>query len=70
VVERCREATDGPILVGIGVSTPGHAVEAASIADGVVVGSAVVSRVLEEGAAAAGAFLATLRAALDGTRPA
>ncbi|HEX2182660.1 MAG TPA: tryptophan synthase subunit alpha, partial [Rubrobacteraceae bacterium] len=65
VVAACREATDAPVLVGIGVSTPAHAVEAAASADGVVIGSAVVRLVLEEGAAPAGAFLGEVRAALD-----
>lgn len=67
VVEACRSATDAPVLVGIGVSSPAHAVEAAATADGVVIGTAVVRLVLEEGAASAGAFLAEVRAALDGT---
>ena len=65
VVERCRGATELPILVGIGITTPEHAVEAAGVADGVVVGTAVVSRVMEEGAEAAGGFLAEVRDALD-----
>lgn len=65
VVAACREATDAPVLVGIGVSSPDHAVEAARTADGVVIGTAVVRLVLEEGAAPAGAFLAEVRAALD-----
>jgi tryptophan synthase alpha chain len=68
VVEACREATDLPVLVGIGVSTPEQAVEAASVADGVVIGSAVVSRLLEEGPGAAAAFLETVRRALDGAK--
>lgn len=65
VVAACREATDAPVLVGIGVSSPVHAVEATATADGVVIGTAVVRLVLEEGAAPAGAFLAEVRAALD-----
>lgn len=65
VVAACRAATDAPVLVGIGVSSPAHAVEAAATADGVVIGTAVVRLVLEEGAAPAGAFLAEVRAALD-----
>jgi tryptophan synthase alpha chain len=68
VVRACREATDLPVLVGIGVSTPEQAVEAASVADGVVIGSAVVSRLLEEGPSAAAAFLETVRRALDATK--
>jgi tryptophan synthase alpha chain len=65
VVQRCRAATDAPVLVGIGITTPAQASEAAEFADGVVIGSAVVSRVIEQGADAAGAFLAEVRAALD-----
>ena len=65
VVGACRDATDLPILVGIGVSTPSQAIEATRVADGVVIGSAVVTRVLEQGADAAAAFLAEVRAALD-----
>lgn len=65
VVSACRDATDAPVLVGIGVSTPAHAVEAAASADGVVIGTAVVRLILEEGAGPAGAFLAEVRAALD-----
>lgn len=65
VVATCRDATDAPVLVGIGVSSPAQAVEATGTADGVVIGTAVVRLVLEEGAAAAGAFVAAVRAALD-----
>ena len=66
VVRACRAATDRPVLVGIGVSTPEQAVEASREADGVVIGSAVVSRVVEKGAEDAERFLADVRAALDG----
>jgi tryptophan synthase alpha chain len=65
LVDRCRRVTDLPVLIGIGVSTPQQAIEAAGVADGVVIGSAVVSRVLEQGPQAAADFLAEVRAALD-----
>lgn len=65
VVERVRAATDAVVLVGIGVSTPDQAREASRVADGVVIGTAVVRRVMDEGAASAAAFLADVRAALD-----
>jgi tryptophan synthase alpha chain len=65
VVERCRKATDLPVLVGIGVSSPEQAVEACRAADGVVIGSAVVARVMDEGASAAVEFLVGVRGALD-----
>ena len=65
VVEACRKETDLPVLVGIGVSTPAHAAQAAAAADGVVIGTAVVRRILEEGADVARAFLAEVRASLS-----
>jgi tryptophan synthase alpha chain len=65
VAVACKQATDLPVLVGIGISTPEQAHEAAATADGVVIGSAVVRRLLEEGPGAARAFLASVRAALD-----
>lgn len=65
VVAMCREATDLPVLIGIGVSTPEQAREAASIADGAVVGSALVKRLLEQGPAAAGELARAIRDALS-----
>jgi tryptophan synthase alpha chain len=64
VVGACKSATDLPVLVGIGVSTPEQAVEASAVADGVVIGSAVVRRILEE-PEEVDPFLASVRAALD-----
>lgn len=49
-VERLKRATALPICVGFGVKTPDAAAAIARVADGVVVGSAIVSR-LGEGAA-------------------
>lgn len=67
VVGRIREATDLPVCVGVGVSTPAQAAAVCEVADGVVVGSALVRRLLEGGGPdAAGAFVGSLRAALDG----
>ena len=65
VAGACRSVTDLAVLVGIGVSSPAHARATAEHADGVVVGSAVVRRVLDEGAESARAFLADFRVALD-----
>ncbi len=47
LVRRCREITDLPIGVGIGISTGDQAAEVASYADGVIVGSAFVKRILQ-----------------------
>lgn len=52
---RIRAVSDVPIVLGVGISTPDQARAAAAIADGVIVGSALVERVLdapEPGAAA------------------
>jgi tryptophan synthase alpha chain len=65
VAGACRDAADLPVLVGIGVSSPDQAREAAAAADGVVVGSALVARLLAEGEEAAVAWLTSVRAALD-----
>jgi tryptophan synthase alpha chain len=49
LVERTRRATDLPVGVGLGVSDGDQAAEVASYADGVIVGSAFVRRVLDAG---------------------
>lgn len=67
LAERCKQMTDVPVLVGVGVSTPAQAVEVCSVADGVVVGSAVVHRLLDgEGPDGVGRLVGEFRAALDG----
>lgn len=43
-VERVRQHTALPVAVGFGVSTAAHAAQVAAIADGVIVGSAIVKR--------------------------
>ncbi|WP_409185367.1 tryptophan synthase subunit alpha [Amycolatopsis sp. VS8301801F10] len=63
---RLKNTTDLPILIGFGISQPAHAAEAASVADGVIVGAAIMRRVLDgAGPAEVGEYVATLRAALD-----
>lgn len=64
--QRCKAATDKPVLLGLGISNPEQAAEAAAAADGVIVGSALVRRLLAGGGPEeAGAFVASLRAGLD-----
>jgi len=46
VVEHLRPHTELPLLVGVGIGTPEQAVEACAFADGVVVGSALMARVV------------------------
>ena len=66
VVERIRRHTDMPVCVGVGVSTPDQAAEVCEVADGVVVGSALVRRLLEGGGPdGAAEFVGSLRRAID-----
>jgi tryptophan synthase alpha chain len=66
VVERIRRHTDMPVCVGVGVSTPAQAAEVCEVADGVVVGSALVRRLLEgSGPEGAAEFVGSLRRAID-----
>ncbi|MFE0423154.1 tryptophan synthase subunit alpha [Streptomyces sp. NPDC058953] len=54
LVRRVRATTELPVCVGIGVSTAAHAEEVAAFADGVIVGSAFVKRMLDAPDPAAG----------------
>jgi tryptophan synthase alpha chain len=66
VARRCKEASDIPALIGIGITTPEQAVEVCEVADGVIVGSALVRRLLEgEGPEGAAGLVASFRSALD-----
>jgi tryptophan synthase alpha chain len=64
-VERIRAVTTLPVCVGFGVATPDHARKLGSVADGVVVGSAIVEAAAL-GLDAALSLTRTLREALDG----
>ena len=64
-VARVRAATDLPVAVGFGISTADQARQVARVADGVVVGSALVDRLEREGPAGMATLLSGLRAALD-----
>ena len=46
-VERSQNASGLPVIVGFGVNTPDKAEAIASVADGVVVGSAIVSKIAD-----------------------
>ncbi|MEU3598068.1 tryptophan synthase subunit alpha [Streptomyces sp. NPDC006798] len=54
LVRRVRAKTELPVCVGIGVSTAAHAEQVAAFADGVIVGSAFVKRLLDAPGAEAG----------------
>jgi tryptophan synthase alpha chain len=54
------------VLLGVGISTPQQAAQAAAHADGVIVGSALVRRLLDGGGPEQAAeFVASFRTALD-----
>ncbi len=67
-IERLRPATDRPLAVGFGISTPAHAAAIGRIADGVIVGSAFVDATAglqgNAAATAARAYVSALRAAM------
>jgi tryptophan synthase alpha chain len=64
-VSALREIVDLPVAVGFGISTPEQAAFVSAVADGVVVGSALIQALDRGGPEGAGAFLATLRYAMD-----
>ncbi|MGI4732861.1 MAG: tryptophan synthase subunit alpha [Janthinobacterium lividum] len=70
-VARLKAATDLPVAVGFGIRTPEQAAAVARVADGVVVGSAVVELVARHGADAPGPvrdYIASLKAAVGAAR--
>jgi tryptophan synthase alpha chain len=70
-VQRLKAATDLPVAVGFGVRTPEQAAQIGRVADGVVVGSAIVELVGKHGADAAEpvrAYIQSLSTALAAAR--
>ena len=68
LIARVRKRTKRPIVIGFGIATPDDAARMAELADGVVVGSAVVRLVERHGKSAPAQvekFVASLRRALD-----
>lgn len=67
IARRLKAVTDRPVLVGVGVSSAEQAVEVCNEADGVIIGSAVVRRLLDgEGPSGVAEFVTGVRRALDG----
>jgi tryptophan synthase alpha chain len=67
LVAALRPRTTLPICLGIGVSTPEQAATACDVADGVVVGSAIVRRMLEGASPEdVGDFVGSLRGGIAG----
>ena len=66
VARRLKKMTDSPVCIRIGVSTVAQATEVCAEADGVVVGSALVRRLIDgAGPDGAAQFVAELRDGLD-----
>jgi len=64
VVRALRPLTDLPLLVGVGIGTPAQAAQACAFADGVIVGSALVRRLVEGDPDGALAMAGEFRAAI------
>jgi tryptophan synthase alpha chain len=66
-VQELRREVTVPVAVGFGISTPDQAARIAQVADGVIVGSALIDALDTGGEAAAAGLLAGMRAAMDAT---
>jgi tryptophan synthase alpha chain len=64
-VAALRAVATVPVAVGFGISTPAQAAEVAAVADGVIVGSALIDALDSGGIDAAAALLRDMRAAMD-----
>ncbi|MBD0315580.1 MAG: tryptophan synthase subunit alpha [Nitrospiraceae bacterium] len=69
-VEKIRKITTTPIAVGFGVSTPEDAAQVAALADGVIVGSAIVKQIAahqqqSDMVSAVAAFVGSLKQAIQ-----
>jgi tryptophan synthase alpha chain len=69
-IARVRAASPLPIAVGFGISTAEQAARVGRLADGVVVGSALVDRLASGGVAGVRELLSSLRGAVDRTEAA
>lgn len=65
VCAMARSFTETPLAVGFGIGSPEAAVEAAAHSDAVIVGSAVVKKLLDNDLAGTTELIADMRAALD-----
>lgn len=67
-VDRVRAATNLPLYVGFGISTPEKATEVSAVADGAIVGSALIRTIdaaADDPVAAAAAFLKSMADAMN-----
>lgn len=68
ILKLVKEATDCPAAIGFGISTPEQAHQMSRIADGVIVGSAIVKIIQKYGADAAkplGEYVRSMKAAVE-----
>ena len=73
-VEKIRKVTKVPVAVGFGVATPEDAAKVAAIADGVIVGSAIVKQIAAyrekpEMVKQVAAFVRSLKTAMSAVQP-
>lgn len=66
VTDSIRKNTAVPVAIGFGISSPAAARAAAEYADAVIVGSAVMSKLMDSGVSQMAAFITELRCGLDG----
>ncbi len=68
-VARVREATDLPLYVGFGIAEPGQAAQVAAVADGAIVGSALIRIIDQAGDGAVDAATAYLADMVQAMHP-
>ncbi|MFA6431520.1 MAG: tryptophan synthase subunit alpha [Candidatus Margulisiibacteriota bacterium] len=65
VIAKIRKYSDLPIAIGFGISNPVQAKEAAGLADGVIVGSAIVDLIAKKKIPSVSKFVSALRKSLN-----
>lgn len=66
IIKAIRKHTNVPAAVGFGIGDTASALEAARFGDAVIVGSAVMQKVMDEGVGQAAELISAIRGALDG----
>jgi len=67
LIERLRAHTAAPLAVGFGISTPEQAARVAGLAEGVIIGSALIDAIARSADSGADAACAAARELLDST---
>lgn len=65
LVSRIKKYSKLPVAIGFGISTPVQAAQAAKVADGVIVGSAIVDLIAKKKFKAIPRFISSLRRSID-----